>query len=79
MNHRFVFVWLLVAAALSVIGDSSAHAVWEVAGIFGDNMVLQQQQGNPVWGRTDPDGAVRVELAGATAEVQADGDTLPKS
>ncbi|WP_069961570.1 sialate O-acetylesterase [Lacunisphaera limnophila] len=55
---------------------------WEIAGMFGDNMVLQQNQPNPVWGRSSPGALVRIEIAGTTSETRTDTDgrwkiTLP--
>ncbi len=45
-----------------------------LAAIFGDNMVLQQQQAVPVWGWAAPDADVTVKFAGQTKSTRADAD-----
>lgn len=47
---------------------------FQVARIFGDNMVLQQQQANPVWGQGAPGSVVRVELSGKVTETRTGPD-----
>jgi len=53
---------LLAACALGA--GLSARAGLKPAAIFGDNMVLQQQQHVPVWGWTTPGAIVTVQFAG---------------
>jgi sialate O-acetylesterase len=43
-----------------------------VSPMFGDNMVLQRDKTNTIWGWTKPGETVRVELAGQTATATAD-------
>ena len=67
----------LLAVVLSSISSllvPADAAPFQVARIFGDNMVLQQQQANPVWGQGTPGSWVRVELAGVAAETRAGPD-----
>ena len=52
----------------------TAHAEIGLAAIFGDNMVLQQQQTVPVWGWADPNANVTVKFAGQTKSVRAGAD-----
>lgn len=52
----------------------ASSAPLQVARIFADNMVLQQQLANPVWGRSAPGAIVRVNLAGETTEARAGAD-----
>jgi sialate O-acetylesterase len=60
-----------------------AHSVWadetttstgslRVAAIFGDNMVLQQQQAMPIWGWSAPGADVVVKFAGQSKSTHAD-------
>jgi sialate O-acetylesterase len=46
----------------------------QLAAIFGDNMVLQQQQSVPVWGWGKPDAEVTVKFAGQTKSTRAGAD-----
>lgn len=52
----------------------SARAEVKLAGIFGDNMVLQQQKPVPVWGWSQPNAEVTVKFAGQTRSTRADSD-----
>jgi sialate O-acetylesterase len=61
-------------AALAILGLTctfSLHAELKVAAIFGDNMVLQQQQPVPIWGWSDPGATVTVSFGGQTKSTQA--------
>jgi sialate O-acetylesterase len=70
----------LVATLLSLASTLSARAELKVAAIFGDNMVLQQQQSVPIWGWSDPDAAVTVSFGGQvkSTHARADGKWLVK-
>lgn len=50
----------------------SVHAELKLPAIFGDDMVLQQEQRVPVWGWTEPGKTVTVSFAGQTRTTQAD-------
>ncbi|MHC4670466.1 MAG: sialate O-acetylesterase [Planctomycetota bacterium] len=53
---------------------AAAQAEVTLAGIFGDDMVLQQDAVLAIWGRAAPGERVRVTLAGRTARTEADAD-----
>ncbi len=53
---------------------SVAHAAVKLAGVFGDNMVLQQGQVEPVWGTADKGEVVTVTFAGQSHTANADGE-----
>jgi sialate O-acetylesterase len=59
-------------AAWSLAICFSAQAELRVAGIFGDNMVLQQQMAVPVWGWAMPNDKVTVKFSGQTRTTHAD-------
>lgn len=44
----------------------------QVAGIFGDNAVIQQEYATPIWGRTKADSLVELNFAGKTYRSVAD-------
>ena len=69
-SHQLAFV-LSSISPLLIPADA---APLQVARIFGDNMVLQQQQANPVWGQSTPGTLVRVELAGVAVETSTGPD-----
>ena len=52
----------------------SARAELKLPAIIGDNMVLQQQQANPVWGWDAPGTEVKVTFAGQTKSAKAGAD-----
>ena len=52
----------------------SAHAELKVAAIFGDNMVLQQQQAVPIWGWAESNAEVTVHFAGQNKSARADAN-----
>ena len=64
---------LALAAALLALAFS-ARAELKLPAIFGDNMVLQQQQAVPVWGWAAPDAAVTVKFAGQRKSTHADAN-----
>jgi len=61
---------LLLAALLAA---SNAQAL-ELAGVFGDHMVLQRDAPLRVWGQAEPGQRVRVQIAGVEAGTQAGQD-----
>jgi sialate O-acetylesterase len=61
---------LLFAALLAA---SNAQAL-ELAGVFGDHMVLQREAPLRVWGRAEPGQRVQVQIAGDQASAQAGRD-----
>ncbi len=68
---------LVLGLAVSVLfnGPATAQTVnssLELPAIFGDNMVLQQNQPVPVWGEASPGASVTVTFAGQTKSTQAD-------
>lgn len=60
----------LLSLALAI----SAHAETKIPTIFGDHMVLQQKQANPVWGWDDPGTEITIEIAGQTHNARAGKD-----
>lgn len=71
---------LLALAGLVGAVPLSARAELKLPAIFGDNMVLQQQQRVPVWGWSTPGAPVTVSFAGQTVKTTAapDGKWLVK-
>src|SRR5262249_45192181 len=61
-------------AAIVFVSAFSARAELKVANIFGDNMVLQQQQAVPVWGWTDAGKTVTVSIERKHNSTRAKGD-----
>ena len=61
--------------ALSLMWAPFLCADLKLPAIFGDHMVLQQKQSNPVWGWDRPGTAITVAFAGKThsATARADG------
>ena len=73
---QFFRLQIVRALAGCVLGGSvSLHAgELKLAAIFGDNMVLQQQQRVPVWGWSTPGAAVKVYFNGQTKQTHADAN-----
>ena len=63
---------LLVACCL-VISNGAVRADVNLPSVFGNHMVLQQGQANPVWGSADPDETVTVRVGDQTRETKANG------
>lgn len=57
---------------LSLFAAATARAELKLPAIFGDNMVLQQKQTNPIWGWDTPGTQVTVKFAGQTKSAKAD-------
>lgn len=62
-------IWLLLFVFFA---GSPATAEVSVPNIFGNHMVLQRDQPNPVWGRASAGESVQVEIAGQSHSVSAD-------
>ena len=67
-----------IAGAVLILKLAEAHsaeaAALKLPAIFGDNMVLQQQQAVPVWGWAAPGAEVAVKFAGQSKSTRADAD-----
>ncbi|MGC6423406.1 MAG: sialate O-acetylesterase [Lentimonas sp.] len=68
MSASLKLLTLLFLSALCLRADMNLPS------IFGDHMVLQQQQKNPVWGTADPGEKVVVSIAGQSHEAVASAD-----
>lgn len=68
--------YLLVQFACAFCIFSTLRAEVSLPTIFGNHMVLQRQQTNPVWGTADPGESVVLEIHGQhhTTTANADGD-----
>ncbi len=62
----------LVAFFLCFLSGQISQAQLSLPSIFGDHMVLQQKQANPVWGWAAPGEKVTVEIHGQSHMTQAD-------
>jgi sialate O-acetylesterase len=69
---KFTRLLPALAAAVVAFAFSARAAELQLASIFGDNMVLQQQQPVPVWGWSAPGAAVTVKFSGQTKSSRAD-------
>jgi sialate O-acetylesterase len=58
-------LFLLVAGAVGAAAQDTQHPF--VSPIFGDNMVLQREKTNTIWGWSEPGDAVRVEMGDHSA------------
>ena len=65
-------VLLLAGVTGAAAQDANAHPF--VSPIFGDNMVLQREKPNTIWGWSSPGDLVRVEAGGNSATGTADAD-----
>src|SRR5205823_4054380 len=73
-NARMKFTRILnLLAGAILLFNVSARAELKLAAIFGDNMVLQQQQRVPIWGWCEPRATVTVRFAGQTKTTRAGG------
>ena len=68
MYHLSLFTLIL----LTLVTASRAEVT--LPNIFGDHMVLQREQSNPVWGSADPGQAIAVRIGGQTHETVADAN-----
>lgn len=70
MNRIAVLTSLLAVALLAPF----AHAELKLPSIIGDNMVLQRDLENPIWGWANADAPVKVTIAGQTHDTKADAE-----
>jgi len=61
-----------IAVAFAALLGPSLFADVSTPAIFGDHMVLQRNQANPVWGWADPGEKVSVSIAGQSHSTKAD-------
>jgi len=76
MNRSF-FLTASIIGSTFLFGAVSANSAWgdvKMPGIFGDHMVLQEDQTVPVWGWADPGEAVTVTLGTASGSAAAGAD-----
>lgn len=66
-----LLVFHLQTGAVATDTAVTNSAALRLAAIFGDNMVLQQQQRVPIWGWADPGAGVTVKFAGQTKATRA--------
>jgi sialate O-acetylesterase len=71
-NPRLQPALVFIGLILVLWFQSPARAALKLAAIFGDNMVLQQQQRVPVWGWASPGAAVTVKFSGQIKSTHAD-------
>ena len=64
-----MLIFTLLTASSALSADATAL---KLPAIFGDNMVLQQQQSVPVWGWSRPGAKVTVKFAGQSKSARAD-------
>ena len=67
----FYIVFIIILVALETLSPQALADV-KLPAIFGDHMVLQQEQTIPVWGTADPNEKVTVTLGTETADTTAD-------
>ena len=63
---------VLLLSCLSLLTAQSLRAELKLPAIIGDQMVLQQQQTNPIWGWDKPGTTVKVTFMGQTRSATAD-------
>lgn len=63
---------LVAAAAITLSVTASAQAELRLPAIFGDNMVLQRDQPNRIWGWDNPGATINIEIAGQKKQATAD-------
>ena len=64
----------LLLASILAFGSSALSADVTLSNIFGDHMVLQREQANPVWGKADPGEGVIVCIDGQRHSTTASDD-----
>lgn len=69
LKNRF---GVLATFLLLAFACTNLQAAVKLAGVFGDNMVLQRDQPVPVWGTADKGEEVTVKIAGQTLTAKAD-------
>ncbi len=68
----FATIGLIIVVACSFIVATGADARLKMSALFGDNMVLQRGQADPVWGWDAPGTTVTVSIAGQSKTAVAD-------
>lgn len=71
MNRRTLAI-LPLGAALALLTISTASAELRLPAIVGNNMVLQRDQANRIWGWDNPGATVTVEIAGQKKQAKTD-------
>jgi sialate O-acetylesterase len=71
---KFIRLLPALTALIGVAAVSARAAELKLAAIFGDNMVLQQNQSVPVWGWSGAGDAVTVSFGGRPASTHAGAD-----
>ena len=61
----------LFLASILALGSSALKADVTLSNIFGDHMVLQREQANPVWGKADAGEQVTVSIGGQSHQTTA--------
>ncbi len=61
----------LLLASILALGSSALKADVTLSNIFGDHMVLQREQANPVWGKADAGEQVTVSIGGQSHQTTA--------
>ncbi len=76
MNRASIFerAGLLALGLTTALVTQGARADVTLPAIFGDHMVLQQKQGNKVWGWAEPGEEITVSIADETRTTKANGD-----
>jgi len=69
---KYILLVGSLALVQAAVADEAAPASLRVAAIFGDNMVLQQEQAVPVWGWSAPGAEVTVKFSGESKSTRAD-------
>src|SRR5690349_20208878 len=69
-NRPIAFVWASLVCALTTLAAPQPF----LSPMFNDNMVLQRDKTNSIWGWAKPGEKVRVELSGRVATVTAAAD-----
>jgi sialate O-acetylesterase len=68
LNRR---LWVVALALLLSSASAALRAEVKLAGVFGDNMVLQRDMAVPVWGWADKGEEITVQIAGQTKTAKA--------
>ncbi len=68
---KVIFLFVLCGLFLFF---STASATVSLPNVFGDNMVLQRDMENPVWGTAGPGESITITLNGKTVKTTAGKD-----
>lgn len=72
--HMQILKTPLLIASILTLGSSALKADVTLPNIFGDHMVLQREQANPVWGKADASEKVTVTIDGQSHTTTATAD-----